>query len=33
VTRALDEIADELAAADTDFVREAARETLARSEW
>ncbi len=32
VTRALDEIADELAA-DAKFVAAAARQTLARSEW
>jgi predicted transcriptional regulator len=33
VTRALDEIADELAAADAELVARAARQTLARSEW
>jgi predicted transcriptional regulator len=33
VTRALDEIADDLTAADAEFVAEAARQTLARSEW
>jgi predicted transcriptional regulator len=33
VTRALDEIADELTAADDAFVTEAARRTLDRSEW
>jgi predicted transcriptional regulator len=33
VTRALDEIADELTAADDAFVTEAARQTLDRSEW
>jgi hypothetical protein len=33
VTRALDEIADELAAEDDAFVAAAARQTLDRSEW
>jgi predicted transcriptional regulator len=33
VTRALDEIADELTAEDHSFVAEAARQTLERSEW
>jgi antitoxin MazE6 len=33
VTRALDELADELTATDAEFVTEAARQTLARSEW
>jgi len=33
VTRALDEIADELTAEDDAFVTEAARQTLDRSEW
>ena len=33
VTRALDEIADELMAEDAAFVTEAARQTLERSEW
>jgi antitoxin MazE6 len=33
VTRALDDLADELVAADPEFVAEAARQTLARSEW
>jgi antitoxin MazE6 len=33
VTRALDEIADELTAADDAFVTETARQTLDRSEW
>jgi len=33
VTRALDEIADELAAEDDAFLTEAARRTLERSEW
>jgi hypothetical protein len=33
VRAALDEIADELAAADAEFVAQAARQTLARSEW
>jgi predicted transcriptional regulator len=33
VTRALDEIADELAADDRRFAVEAARRTLERSEW
>lgn len=33
VTRALDELADELAADDRTFVAEATRRGLARSEW
>jgi hypothetical protein len=33
VTRALDEIADELTAEGDVFVTEAARQTLERSEW
>jgi predicted transcriptional regulator len=33
VTRALDEVADELTAADAEFATEAARRALARSEW
>lgn len=33
VTRALDEIADELMTEDAAFVTEAARQTLERSEW
>jgi predicted transcriptional regulator len=33
VTRALDEIADELTAVEAAFVTAAARQTLARSEW
>jgi predicted transcriptional regulator len=33
VTRALDEIADELTTEDDAFVTEAARQTLERSEW
>jgi len=33
VTRALDEIADELASDGTEFAAEAARRTLAHSEW
>lgn len=33
VTRALDEVADELSAQDTAFVTAAARQTLERSEW
>lgn len=33
VTRALDDIADELMADDDTFITEAARQTLERSEW
>ncbi len=33
VTRALDEVADEMTAEDDSFVAEAARRTLERSEW
>jgi predicted transcriptional regulator len=33
VTRALDEIADDLAPGDAEFVTQAARQTLARSAW
>ena len=33
ITTALNELADELAADDAGFVTEAARRTLARSEW
>lgn len=33
VTRALDELADELAASHDTFIAEAARATLERSEW